>query len=182
MIPLLIIGVILYFILSNLATAVKPKPAETQEIIIPEPEPNPEPQPTPLPDPKPLPFPIESILLEKKGLLKESWEYKAEGECELIAKTYQKEYGGKLVFIAPYKPSTGAWITCDFCGQWSNLVNHDGKSYYVDYGYQEVFETKESFIEYFTDIMKSKHSSEDVAIKIYVYGVDQMPYSITWHY
>lgn len=179
MIPLLIIGIILYLFikLASSAPAEIHKPVEIPPVTI-----NPEPTPVQLPDPKPTPFPIESILLAKKGSLKESWEYKLEGECELIAKTYQKEYGGKLVFIAPYKSSTGAWIACDFCGQWSNLIIRDNKSFYLDYGFQMVFENKADFESFFTEVMKAKHNSADVAVKTYVYGVDQMPYSITWNY
>jgi hypothetical protein len=100
--------------------------------------------------------------------------------CEQAAKAFQKVYGGKLVFIAPYKLSNGAWIIGDYTGHWMNQIYYDHQIIYVDYLNKDVYYDKTSV---HSDLnIAFNHKYNDVDVKIFIYGIDPMPYPINWHY
>lgn len=56
-----------------------------------------------------------------------------ENQCELIAKDYQREFGGSMVFIQPLT-ADGAYDLGEFNGHWVNKAyNSKLGVYYIDY-------------------------------------------------
>lgn len=99
-------------------------------------------------------------------------------ECELIAKDFQKEYGGSLIWIAPKYPSSGAWVLGEYSAHLINYKYMSGnrESYYIDYGNQRIFETKEQVALWYKT--ESGYDSE-----IFNLGDgERPPYSLIWHY
>lgn len=145
----------------------------------------------PTPVPTPLNIPPEPTLLEKyayllksKGILKDPSFYRQEGDCELIAKQYKKEYGGRMVLYMPFM--NGELIKGDTSGAWGNKITVDGLDFYIDYGSQMLFYTrsrtaKEKALEFYQDRLMAKYEMP-VTVKMFVYGVDEIPFPITWNF
>lgn len=117
-------------------------------------------------------------LLIPKGGLNETY---SDGQCELAAKEFQNIYGGNLVFIAPYNRETTAWKICDFCGHWTNRIYYKGKILWIDYMNKEIYTSKESMRQSLQRNLQFKFE-EPIDAKVFVYGEDEMPYSMIWHY
>ena len=115
-------------------------------------------------------------LLIPKGNLRNDWYL--EGECELAAKTWQKEYGGELVFIAPYDINSNKWILGDYAGAW---INRKG-NLFIDYFNQQIFLTKDEVIKSYKVDMRIKLNNENIDVKVFILGIDTMPYPIVYHY
>lgn len=156
-----------------------PQPVPTSEIRYVTPNQTPTSDPAPTSTPITEPTSKYEYLIEQKGDLR--W-YDVEGECELAAKTYQKEYGGDLVFVAPYDTRDNSFIKGAYSGTWINLVHKNGKDIYVDYINQRIFMEKDEVVTVYNNQMKKKFSSSYVNVKLFIYGVDSMPYPMIWHY
>jgi len=102
--------------------------------------------------------------------------------CELIAKDNQKINGGHIVYIAPYDTITGAWKTGDFVGHWINSIYINGTTIFVDHYLQHIFTSKDDTINFYNNFMQNKFENDNIAVKIYVYGEDTMPYPMIYHY
>jgi hypothetical protein len=100
-------------------------------------------------------------------------------ECELIAKDFQNEYGGNLIFLAPKSWDTGAWIIDDYSGHYVNLkyISGNGKSFYFDYGNQRIFENITELQEWYSH----EYSGYDVQVFNLNSG-ERPPYSMIFHY
>jgi hypothetical protein len=125
-----------------------------------------------------------SYLLETKGILKDAELYREEGDCELIAKQYKKEYGGHMVLYMPYM--NGQLITGKISGAWGNMITVDGFDFYVDYRSQTLFynsssTAKENALFFYENILMAKHQMP-VSVKMFVHGVDEIPFPITWNF
>lgn len=118
-------------------------------------------------------------LLKQKG---ELLDYYPPNSCEKIAKDYQKEYGGRLVFAAPYNTKSGLWIRGDYAGHWINVVTINDTNIYIDYGAGYTYINKEETITYTGYMMQNKFQTSNVSVKLFIYGEDTMPYPIIWHY
>lgn len=70
------------------------------------------------------------IMLPTASGMKQPNEYSST-ECELIAKDYQREHGGSLVWIQPLKPN-GAYDMGEYS---SHILNKVGNEY-IDYGWE----------------------------------------------
>jgi hypothetical protein len=104
-----------------------------------------------------------------------------DNSCEIIANDFQKEYGGHLVFIAPLKASTGAWIKSRYSGHWLNQIYHDNQTIFIDYYTQTIWYDNDSMYNDMLNGMKNKFDSADINIKIYIAGIDNMPYPIIYN-
>ncbi len=116
-------------------------------------------------------------ILDKKGMLKDSWKY-PEGTCEDAAKTYQKTYGGTLTFIAPYNTKKQQYEMGKTTGAWIN--NNDGL--YVDYPSQKIFTSKKEISSYYSEVLKNKLNNPNIEARVFDYGKDEIPYPIIWNY
>ena len=105
----------------------------------------------------------------------------ADNSCEIIARTFQKEYNGHLVFIAPLKASTGAWIQSRYSGHWLNQIYHDNKTIFVDYDAHRVYYDEITLHDDMQYSMQNKFNSDDIDVKIYIAGIDAMPYPIMYN-
>lgn len=146
----------------------------------------PTPPPTPIPTPVPTQTPGEkyAYLLETKGILKDPWFYREEGDCELIAKQYKKEYGGRMVLYMPYM--NGQLIEGNTSGAWGNKITVDGQDFYVDYQKQIIFynssrTAKENAMNYYQNALMAKHQMP-VTVRMFVYGVDEIPFPMIWNF
>ena len=115
-----------------------------------------------------------------KGSLRETYDY-ADNSCELVARTFQKEYNGYLVFIAPLKESSGAWIQERYGGHWINKIYYNNETIFVDYVNQNVYHNETELHNDMTFMMQNKFNSDDIDIKIFIAGIDAMPYSINYN-
>lgn len=167
MLAALVAALFLFFLFSRNSSKIDYSPA-------PESVPIPTETITSIPTPTITPESI-SPFLAQRGALRD---YYKEGECELAAKTWQREWGGQLVFVAPYKTSTGQLILGSYAGAWLNIY----RGIYVDYTSKQVFTSKSEAQTFYSNGMKNKFNSADVDVKIYVYGQDAMPYPIQYHY
>lgn len=181
----IIIGIIvIIFFLSKIAES-----PDNKEVPIPVFTPELAPVPTPVPTIVPTPHEPGlgekfAYLLETKGLLKDPYLYREEGDCELIAKQYKKEYGGHMVLYMPY--INGQLITGNTSGSWGNMITMDGLDFYVDYRSQTLFynsssTAKENALNFYEKALMAKHKMP-VTIKMFVYGVDEIPFPITWNF
>ena len=81
--------------------------------------------------------------------LLQPYEYK-EGECELVAKEYQKIYGGFLIFIQPLKSNGGAWDLGPYNGAFINKAyNKERGVYYIDYVSQSYFTNESEILDWY---------------------------------
>lgn len=99
-----------------------------------------------------------------------------DNQCELIAKDFQKEFGGSLVFIQPLK-SNGAYDLCDFCGHWINkkYISGSKKEYFFDWQHQKIFSSKEEIISMF-------HDSISINVEVFELDKEHPPFAIIYHY
>ena len=123
-------------------------------------------------------------LIKSKGILQDPTAYREEGDCELIAKQYQKEYGGYMVLYVPYineQPLQG-----NIAAAWGNKVVVNGIDIYVDYQTQTIFydtnfTAKQNVLDFYTTILSQKHQ-QSITVKMFVYGVDEIPFPIIWNF
>ena len=101
--------------------------------------------------------------------------------CELIAKDNQVD-GGYIVYIAPYDTITGAWKMGEFAGHWINSIYINGTEIFIDHIDRKVFTSKDDTISYYNNHMQNKFENRNIAVKLYVYGKDTMPYPMIYHY
>jgi hypothetical protein len=81
------------------------------------------------------------LVLASPALAMQEW-YDS-NQCELIAKDFQKEFGGSLVFIQPLKEN-GAYDLCDYCGHWINkkYLSGNQKDFFFDWQAQKIFSSQ----------------------------------------
>ncbi len=96
-------------------------------------------------------------------------------QCELIAKDYQREFGGDLIFVQPLKEN-GAYDLGEFKGKWLNRAwNKNQGSYYVDWESQTYFQSIEAIKDwyYFYEGQKAE-----------VFNLNQggVPFGLVYHY
>ena len=106
--------------------------------------------------------------------LLQPYEYK-EGECELVAKEYQKIYGGSLIFIQPLK-DTGAWDLGPYNGAFINKAyNKERGIYYIDYMSQSYFTNESEILEWY---MLNNNK------KAIIFNMNDggTPFPFIWHY
>lgn len=102
------------------------------------------------------------------------WEY-GDNQCELIAKDYQREYGGALILIQPLKDN-GAFDFGPYNGHFlNNAYDKEIGTYYIDYQSQSYFNNTNDALDWYF-IMTNK--------KAIIYNVNEQhpPFSIIWHY
>jgi hypothetical protein len=107
--------------------------------------------------------------------MKQPSEYGA-NQCELVAKDFQKEFGGSLVFIQPLK-SNGDYDLCDYCGHWINkkYISGNKKEFYFDWQHQKIFNSKE-------EIKSLFHDNLSIDVEIFDLSKEYPPFAINWHY
>lgn len=101
-------------------------------------------------------------------------EYK-EGECELVAKEYQKIYGGYLIFIQPLKDN-GAWDLGPYNGAFINKAYDKERGiYYIDYMSQSYLKNESEILEWYY-MMTGK--------KAVIFNMNDggTPFPFIWHY
>ena len=91
-------------------------------------------------------------------------------QCELIAKDYQREYGGSLVLIQPLKDN-GAYDLGRYSGHWINHVGID----YIDHGTGISFMTKDNVLEWY------EWQTGRTAV-LFDLGEKRPPFPIRWNY
>ena len=100
-------------------------------------------------------------------------------ECELVAKDFQKAYGGSLIFIAPKSWDTGKWVICDYCGHFVNkkYISGNKKEFYFDWQYQKIFASEEELKDWYS------HEFSGYDCEIFDLGAgERPPYNLIWHY
>jgi len=123
-----------------------------------------------------LPVLISCLISHPASALKAPGDY-GYNECELIAKDFQKEYGGSLVFIAP-KDSSGKWVIGDYSGHFVNIkyIQGNKKEFYFDYGNQRIFSSEEELKQWY--LYQTGYDCE-----VFNLGAgERPPYSLIWHY
>ena len=97
-------------------------------------------------------------------------------ECGLIAKDFQRENYGSLIFIIPLKPS-GAFEMGAYAGHMMNrYYNYSQKKViYVDYQNNLTFNNTKEIRQFWIDIINKD-------VKIYDLGQEHPPFAINWHY
>ncbi len=102
----------------------------------------------------------------------EQYEY---GQCELIAKDYQKAFYGDMIFVQP----VNAYSSCDFnsLGHWVNKAyTKERGSYYVDYKSSTYFKNIDEIKDWY-EMLTDKQSE--------IYNVNQggdAPFGIIYRY
>ena len=130
-----------------------------------------------------MPFIILALIIivslsmtAKAGALKLPADYNY-GECELIAKDFKAKYMGNdasMVFIAFRE--NGKWATIGgYQGHWINSFVSHGHRWYLDYGEQNFFYTKEEVQTWFQARVPAN-------IEVYDLSYETIPYSIAHNY
>lgn len=105
--------------------------------------------------------------------LLQPYEYK-EGECELVAKEYQKIYGGYLIFMQPLKDN-GEYDLGSYNGAFINKAyNKERGIYYIDYMSQSYFKNESEILDYMWNTNK----------KAVIFNMNDggTPFPFIWHY
>lgn len=106
--------------------------------------------------------------------LLESYQYK-EGECELVAKDYQKIYNGSLMFVQPLKDN-GAYDLGPYNGAFINRAyNKERGIYYIDYMSQSYFKNESEILDLYMMITNKK-------AVIFNMNDGGTPFPFIWHY
>ena len=106
--------------------------------------------------------------------LLQPYEYK-EGECELVAKEYQRIYNGSLMFIQPLKDN-GAWDLGPYNGVFINKAyNKERGIYYIDYMSQSYFANESEILGWYI-LMTNKKAV------IFNMNDEGVPFPFIWHY
>jgi len=100
--------------------------------------------------------------------------YYPENSCQLIAKDFQKEYGGSLVWIQPLTNS-GAYDLGEYNAHVFNRFYIEGKLQFYDFGANIYFETKQEVNEWYKE-MTGKYS------QIFVLSEERPAFGMIWHY
>lgn len=128
---------------------------------------------------------ILSLLVLNVGALKLPDEYSDE-QCELIAKDYQREFGGDLIFIQPLKDN-GAYDLGAYNGHWINkaYVSPNNRFiigsytvegiYYIDYQSQTYFQSIDEIKDWYM-MMKDKES------EVFNVNQERVPFALRYHY
>lgn len=96
-------------------------------------------------------------------------------QCELIAKDYQAEYFGSLVFIQPLDES-GQYDMGTYSGHWLNKVySRPTGIIYFDYATNTTFISKEEVLGWYETM-----TGKEAAIFDLVEG--HPPFPLIWHY
>jgi hypothetical protein len=106
--------------------------------------------------------------------LLQPYQYK-EGECELVAKEYQKIYGGYLIFVQPLKDN-GAWDLGPYNGAFINKAyNKERGIYYIDYMSQSYFKNESEILDWY--IWRTNK-------KAVIFNMNDggTPFPFIWHY
>ncbi len=96
-------------------------------------------------------------------------------QCELIAKDYQREFGGDLIFIQPLKDN-GAYDLGAYNGHWLNRAwNKNQGNYYIDYQSQTYLQSVDAIKDWYR-MMNDKESK--------VFNVNQggVPFALIQYY
>jgi len=96
-------------------------------------------------------------------------------QCELIAKDFQNEFGGSLVFIQPLKEN-GAYDLCDYCGHWINkkYISGNEKEFFFDWQNQRIFSSQTEIKDWWFEYTGNK-------IEIFELDRRNPPFGINWH-
>jgi len=106
---------------------------------------------------------VLAILSMSGRAMQESYDV---NQCELMAKDYQREYGGSLVLIQPLKDN-GAYDLGRYSGHW---INHVGGQY-IDYGTNTAFQSNDDVLGWY--------GRKAVLFDL---GEKRPPFSIRWNY
>lgn len=113
-------------------------------------------------------------LIVPVNALKEPWQYK-EGECELVAKEYQKIYGGYLIFVQHLKEN-GAFDLGPYNGWFLNKAyNKERGIYYIDYMNRIYFNNTQ-------EILESYYRTKGNDAIVYNMNDGGVPFPFIWHY
>ncbi len=115
-------------------------------------------------------------MLPLASALKQPEEY-GEDQCELIAKDFQKKFGGSLIWIQPIDES-GAYILEDYSAHILNKVYMSGNNdyFYIDWKTQSIIKGTERDLKIWYWGMKQKES------EIFDLSEKHPPFSIIWRY
>lgn len=97
-------------------------------------------------------------------------------ECELIAKDFQKEFSGSLVFIQPLK-SNGAYDLCDYCGHWINkkYISGNKQEFFFDWSSQRIFSSENELKNFWKD-------STGNDVEIFELDTERPPFALIEYY
>lgn len=97
-------------------------------------------------------------------------------ECELIAKDFQQEHWGSLIFMQPLK-SNGAWDLGEYNSHFINRYynNSQKKELWIDYGNNLTFNSSREAEDFFEMIWNKDYVLFDM-------GKEHPPFNMVWHY
>jgi hypothetical protein len=103
-------------------------------------------------------------------------EWYGTNQCELVAKDFQNEFGGTLVFIQPLKEN-GAYDFCDYCAHWMNkkYISGNEKEFFFDWQSQKIFSSQ-------TEIKDWWFESTGQKAEIFELDRGNPPFAMNWHY
>ena len=98
-----------------------------------------------------------------------------QNDCEKLAKDYQKEHFGDLIFIQPLKDN-GAYDLGPYNGHWMNKAwNEDMGNYYYDPQSLSYFNTEHSIQSSFEQLWNKK-------VVVFNYNQEGVPFALRHHY
>ncbi len=110
---------------------------------------------------------VDARLLQPDG-------YK-EWQCELVAKEYQRIFGGSLIFIQPLRDN-GAWDLGPYNGAFINKAyNKERGIYYIDYVSQSYFKNESEILDWYMWRTNKK-------AVIFNMNDGGTPFPFIWHY
>ncbi len=115
-----------------------------------------------------------TLLIPSVHALKQPEQYEY-GQCELIAKDYQKAFYGDLIFIQPLNEN-GDFDFGGYNGHWINKAwNKERGIYYIDYKSQTYFKNTDEIKEWYKRLIDKKSV---------VYNINQegAPFGIIYYY
>lgn len=96
-------------------------------------------------------------------------------DCEKLAKDYQNEHGGYLIFIQPLKDN-GAYDLGEYNGHWINQAyNKDRGVYFYDSQTDNYFNSSSDVLDWYEWTRNKK-------AEIFNYNKGEVPFAIIWHY
>ncbi len=105
-----------------------------------------------------------------------------EGQCELAAKEFQNRFGGELVLAYPFLDDQ--FVPGRFAGVWINkiYIKHNKQDFYFYYPGQRIFSSREEVISYYSNVLKNKFDNGNIEARIYVFGIDSIPFPLIFNY
>jgi hypothetical protein len=119
---------------------------------------------------------LVSVLISPVATAMKPAEEYDSSQCELIAKDFQREHNGSLIFMQPLKQN-GAWDLGAYNGHFINLYYNysQKKELWIDYGNDLSFNSSQEAEDFFELIVGKDYVLFDM-------GKEHPPFPMIWRY